>query len=67
MKITASPSSHTSDLASLLDFDPGNITNTSDDEEEEEEEEKEHNDAMLAKIKAHKEQIKKREEHMTNE
>ena len=64
MEITASPSSssHTSDLASLLDLIPENITNTSD--EEQEEEEKEHNDAMLAKIKAHREQIKKRELHM---
>ena len=60
---TASSSSHTLDLASLLDFNPEDITHTSDEEEEE----KEHTDAMLAKMKAHKEQIKKREEHMKNE
>jgi hypothetical protein len=64
MKITTASSSHTSDLASLLDFNPENITNTSDEEEEEE---KEQDDAMLAKIKARREQIKKREEHMKNE
>jgi len=67
MKITTASSSssssspHTSDLASLLDFNPENITNTSDEEEEEKEEQ---DDAMLAKIKAHREQIKKRELHM---
>ena len=75
-------SSHTSDLASLLDFKPEDITDTSDEEEEEKEKDdamlakikahkeqikKEKDDAMLAKIKAHKEQIKKREEHMKNE
>ena len=63
---TASSSSHTSDLASLLDFNPENIMNTSDEEEEEEKAE-EHDDAMLSKRKAHKEQIKKREERMKNE
>lgn len=66
IKITTASSSHTPDLASLLDFNPENITNTSDEEKEEEKEEKQ-DDAMLAKIKAHKEQIKKREEHMKNE
>ena len=58
MEITAA-SSHTSVPASLLDFNPKNISDTSDEEEQA--------DAMLAKIKAHKEQIKKREEHMKNE
>ena len=60
MKITtaSSSSSHTSDLASLLDFNPENITNTSDEEEEERAEEQD--DAMLAKIKVHREEIKKR-------
>ena len=57
IKITTASSSHTSDLASLLDFKPENIA-TSDEEEEEQEE---HSDA---KIKVHREQIKKREEHM---
>ena len=68
IKITtasSSSSSHTSDLASFLDFNPENITNTSDEEEEERAEE--HDDAMLAKIKAHREQIKKREEHMKSQ
>ena len=64
IKITTASSSHTSDLASLLDLNPKNITDTSDEEEEEQEEQ---DDTMLAKIKAHKEQIKKREEHMKNE
>ena len=35
IKIPAASSSHTSDLASLLDFKPENITNTSDEEQEE--------------------------------
>ena len=52
---------HTSDLASLLDFNPDNMSNNSDEEEEEKEEQ---DDAMLAKIKAYREQIKKREENM---
>jgi hypothetical protein len=66
MKITILPpsSSHTLDLASLLDFNPENISNNSDEEEEEKVEQ---NDAMLAKIKTRREQIKKREENMKNE
>ena len=60
MKITAAPS-HTSDPARLLDSNPLNISDTSEQEEEQQD------DAMLAKIKAHKEFIKKKEEHMTNE
>ena len=59
----------TSDLASLLNFNlpqRENVMNTSDEEEEEEKAEK-HDDAMLSKRKAHKEQIKKREERMENE
>ena len=65
MKITTASSSHTSNLASLLDFKPEHITDTSDEEEEERAEEQD--DARIAKIKAHREQIKKREEHMKNE
>ena len=66
MKIpTASSSSpQSSDLASLLDLNPENISNNSDEKEEEKVEQ---DDAMLAKINAHREQIKKREEHMKNE
>ena len=66
MKITILPpsSSHTLDLASLLDFNPENISNNSDEEEEEKVEQ---TDAMLAKIKTRREQIKKREENMKNE
>ena len=61
IKITTPPpsSAHTLDLASLLDFNPENISNNSDEEEEEKVEQ---NDAMLAKIKTRREQIKKREE-----
>ena len=64
IKITTASSSHTSDLASLLDLNPENISNNSDEEEEEKVEQ---NDAMLAKIKTRREQIKKREENMKNE
>ena len=61
MKITILPpsSSHTLDLASLLDFNPENISNNSDEEEEEKVEQ---TAAMLAKIKTRREQIKKRDE-----
>ena len=57
MKIpTASSSSspQSSGLASLLDFNPGNISNNSDEEEDNKVEQ---HDAMIAKIKAHKEQL----------
>ena len=57
LKITGKASSHTSVPASLLDLNPKNISDTSDEED----------DAMLAKIKTHKEQIKTKEEHMKNE
>ena len=60
MKITTAQNS---DLASLLDFNPENISNNSDEEEEKVEQ----NDARLAKIKTRREQIKKREENMKTE
>ena len=65
MKITILPpsSSHTLDLASLLDLNPENISNNSDEEEEQVEQ----TAAMLAKIKTRREQIKKREENMKTE
>ena len=68
---TASSSSHTSDLASLLDFKPSqieNITHTSDEEEVEVHPPHTPLDgAMLAKMNARKEKLKKKEQHMTNE
>ena len=58
----------TSDLVSLLDFNLDNITHTSDEEEVElHPPHKELDGAMLAKLNAHKEQIKKKEQRMTNE
>ena len=68
MKITTASSSSSSsspqnsDLASSLDFNRENVSNTSD--EEEEEEKVEQTATMLAKIKTRRE---KREEHMKNE
>ena len=62
---SSSSSPQNSDLASLLDFNLENISNTSD--EEEEEEKVEQTAAMLAKIKTRREQIKKREENMKTE
>ena len=62
---SSSSSPQNSDLASLLDFNPENISNNSD--EEEEEEKVEQTAAMLAKIKNRREQIKKREENMKTE
>ena len=49
-KITAASSSHTSVLANALDFNPENIC---------EEEEEQEDDAVLAKIKTHKEKSRK--------
>ena len=51
-------SSHPSGLAGLLDFNSKSIVHGSDDSDEEEQQD----DALLAKIKIHKEQIPKREE-----
>jgi len=67
MKITTASSSSSpqnSDLASLLDFNPENISNNSDEEEEEQVEQ---TAAMPDKIKTRREQIKKREENMKTE
>lgn len=75
---TASSSSHTPDLASLLDCKPppylieSHTSFTTFGGRDEEEVElhpphKELDGAMLAKLNAHKEQIKKKEQRMTNE
>ena len=67
IKITTA-SSTTADLASLLDCKPPLESHTSDEEEVElHPPHKELDGAMLAKLNAHKEQIKKKEQRMTNE